>query len=225
MSIMHPTPAEGFEFLNRIRARRMGLQALGRGTPLGRELGKNRRARTGGVTQVVVGRDLTWRPELIGIGYGWIQTEPGSSSGAVVGSGRGRRTYLYNTGGSPAVGARYVYRRGGSGWVMSAPVDVPAHGADAEVVGGRRIADTEARTLLGSVGAAEPLAGAIFCRDFLERRWCFPIPDLEHGVTLEAIVWRKGSRAPAWASSPGLWTPQPPRRRSIVSDPDSPRAG
>ena len=33
-----------------------------------------------------------------------------------------------------------------------------------------------ARTLLRAIGASEALAGAIFCRDFLHRRWCFRSP-------------------------------------------------
>jgi hypothetical protein len=133
-----------------------------------------------------------------------------------VGSGREHRTYLSNAGGSPAIGARYVYRQEAGGSFVSAPVDVPAHGAEAEVIRGHTIDEEVARVLLGSIGATEALAGALFCRDFLNRKWCFPISDFEHGAILEAIVWRKGAHAPGWASSPGLWGPQPSRRRSTV---------
>ncbi len=66
-----------------------------------------------------------------------------------------------------------------------------------------------ARTLLSAIGASEELAGAIFCRDFLDRRWCFPIPDFDHSAILDAIVWRKSSSAPGWASSPCIWGSQP----------------
>jgi hypothetical protein len=82
---------------------------------------------------------------------------------------------------------------------------VPTHGVETEVLGGRLIEEEAAHTLLGSIGTPESLAGAIFCRDFLNRRWCFPIPDVEHRAILEAIVWRKGSPAPGWASSLEIW--------------------
>ena len=53
------------------------------------------------------------------------------------------------------------------------------------MIRGQSIDEKVARTLLGSIGATEALAGAIFCRDFLNRRWCFPIPDFEHSAILE----------------------------------------
>jgi hypothetical protein len=123
--------------------------------------------------------------------------------------GREQRTYLYNVGGSPAIGATYVYRGTAPGWFLSTPVDVPARGAEAEVVRGQRIDEKVAVALLGSIGATEALAGAIFCRDFLNRKWCFPIHDVQGSATLEPIVWRKGAHAPVWASSPELWARQP----------------
>jgi hypothetical protein len=91
---------------------------------------------------------------------------------------------------------------------LSAPVDVPVHGVETEVTGGQPVDESVAHRLLGSVGATEALAGAIFCRDFLERRWCFPISNVDHGAVLEPIAWGKGSAAPGWAASPELWAPQ-----------------
>lgn len=156
---------------------------------------------------VIVDRELTWRPALIGIGYGRLQIGPQTNPRSL-GLGREHRTYLSNTGGSPAIGARYLYRRIAPGWFLSTPVDVPAHGAETEVVRGQCIDEKLAVALLGSIGATESLAGAIFCRDFLNRRWCFPIPEVEYGAVLEPIVWRKGSHAPRWASSSELWARQ-----------------
>lgn len=107
------------------------------------------------------------------------------------------------------MGARYVYRRPEApGWFLSDPVTVPAHGAKTEVHGGRLVDEKLARMWLGSITVVETLAGAIFCRDFLLRSWCFPIPDAGDGDTLEGIVWRKGAPAPGWAVSPELWGPQ-----------------
>jgi len=217
---MNPTATEGFDIPNRFPNRRMERPTLGRWTAIGRELGKKRREPESGLRQVIVDRGLTWRPALSGIGFGWLQIEPRPNS-LTLDSGREHRTYLCNAGGSPAIGARYVYWRKAPGWLLSTPVDVPAHGAETEVIRGQSIDEKVARTLLGSIGATEALAGAIFCRDFLNRRWCFPIPDFEHSAILEAIVWRKGPHTPGWASSPGLWGSQPSRRRSLVLDPDS----
>jgi hypothetical protein len=207
---MNPTAAEGFDMPNRYPNWRMGRLALGRGTHMGRELGRRRRQPGGGVRQVIVGNELTWRPALSGIGYGWLQAEMEAGPDALpLGSGLEHRTYLSNAGGSPAIGARYLYRQIATGWLLSTPVDVPAHGAETEVIRGQPVGEETAHALLGSISATEALAGAIFCRDFLNRRWCFPIPDLDHSAILEAIVWREGSRAPGWASSPELWGPQP----------------
>jgi hypothetical protein len=87
---------------------------------------------------------------------------------------------------------------------------VPAHGSETQVIEGQPMYENVAHRLLSSIGATEVLAGAIFCRDFLHRRWCFPISGFEHGDILEAIVWRKGAHAPGWASAPELWgQPQP----------------
>ncbi|MGA8362221.1 MAG: hypothetical protein WB793_11420 [Candidatus Dormiibacterota bacterium] len=207
---MNPIAA-GSDLLNRLPYRRT------RGTPFGREAGKKH-----GVVQVVVDdRELTWRPALSGTGYGPLHIEPGPHPQ----SGESEQgTYLYNVGGSPAIGARYVYWREAPGWFLSTPIDVPAHGGSAEVVRGQSIDETLGRTVLGSIGARHALAGAIFCRDFLHRRWCFPIPDFEHSVILEPIVWRKGARAPLWASSPEVWGPEPARRRSVVIDRVHPEA-
>lgn len=216
MRNMNPTATERLDTPNRVPTRRTGRPTRGRWTALGRELGRKRSEPDSGITQVIVGSELTWRPALTGIGYGWLQIEPGPNPRSS-GSGGERRTSLFNVGGSPAIGARYVYWRKASGWFLSAPVDVPAHGAETEVIRGQPIDEKVARTLLGSIGATEALAGAIFCRDFLNRKWCFPIPDFAHSAILEPIVWRKGSHAPGWASSPGLWGPEPSRRRSIVT--------
>jgi hypothetical protein len=97
---------------------------------------------------------------------------------------------------------------------MSDPVDVPAHGFETEVSRGQPIDENVAQILLGSIGAAHALAGAIFCCDFLNRRWCFPISDTEHHAIIEAIVWRKGSHQPGWASSTELWGAQQSSRQS-----------
>jgi hypothetical protein len=202
---MNPIAAKGSDNPIRFQYRRMGRTALGRGTPLGREVGKRRSERESGVTQADVYRGLTWRPALSGIGFGGLQIEPRPNPFSL-GSGREHRTYLCNAGGSPAIGARYVYRRTEPGWFVSTPVDVPARGAE-EVVRGQCIDVKVAGALLGSIGATETLAGAILCRDFLNRRWCFPISDVENTATLEPIVWREGSHAPGWASSPELWAP------------------
>lgn len=185
-----------------------GRSAPGRGTPLGRKLRQNRKESGKGVRQAVVGHELTWRPSLSGIGYGQLRVEPPADTRAP-GSLRAHRTYLYNVGGSPAICARYVHRRESTGWLLSTPVDVPVRGVEIEVMRGERLDENVARTLLGSIGVAEELAGAIFCRDFLERRWCFPISAAERGAILEPIVWRKSTRAPGWAASPALWSPQP----------------
>ena len=217
---MHPTTTEVFDTPHRAPHRRVGRPTLGRWSAVGRELGKKRREPKSGVSQVVIDSGLTWRPALSGIGFAGLQidTLPDSLS---LGSGHEHRTSLCNAGGSPAIGARYLYWRKAPGWFLSTPVDVPAHGADAEVVRGQSIDEKVARTLLGSISGSEALAGAIFCRDFLNRKWCFPIPADEQSSILEAIVWPKGAHAPRWASSSGLWGPQPPRRRPIVFDPDS----
>ncbi len=217
---MHPTTTEVFDTLHRAPHGRTGRPALGRWSALGRELGRIRREPHSGVSQVIVDRGLTWRPALSGIGLGGLQIDPLPDS-LSLGSGREHRTSLSNAGGSPAIGARYLYWRRAPGWFLSTPVDVPAHGADTEVVRGQSIDEKVARALLGSIGASEALAGAVFCRDFLNRRWCFPIPADQHSDILEAIVWRKGAHAPGWASSSELWGPQPSRRRSVVIDPDS----
>jgi hypothetical protein len=204
---MNPITAKGSDIAHRFPFRRMGRTALGAASPHGREVARKRKERENGVRQVIVDRELTWRPSLSGFGYGWLQIEPGPSSPSL-GLGLEHRTYLHNAGGSPAIGATYVYRRMSPDWFLSTPVDVPAHGAETEVVRGQRIDEKMAVALLGSIGATEALAGAIFCRDFLNRRWCFPIPDVEDSATLEPIVWRKGSHAPRWASSPELWAGQ-----------------
>lgn len=159
-----------------------------------------------GVRQAVVDRELTWRPALRGVGFDRLGTEAWTTSGSRC-SEAGGRVVLSNAGGSPAIGARYVYRHPESGWFLSTPVDVPAHDAETEVVSGQPVSERVAHTLLGSIGATDVLAGAIFCCDFLTRRWCFPISDSERDVTLEAIVWRRGAHAPEWASSPALWAP------------------
>jgi hypothetical protein len=204
---MSSTPAERFHLTDRFLDRRTGRPARWPGSILGRELRRNRREPESGVRQVIVGRELTWRPALSGIGYGRLHIEP-QPSALPSGSGREQRTYLYNVGGSPAISARYVYRRESPGWFLSTPVDVPVHGVQTAVTGGRPLDENVAHRLLGSLGATEALAGAIFCRDFLERRWCFPISDVEHGAVLEPIVWGRGSYAPGWAASPALWEPQ-----------------
>lgn len=204
---MNPITAKGSDTPHRFPFRRLGRTALGRGTPLGREVGRTRNERGSGVRQVIVDRELTWRPALSGIGYGWLQIEPRPNPPSL-GSEREHRTYLSNAGGSPAIGARYLYRRVAPGWLLSTPVDVPGQGAETEVVRGQRIDEKLAVALLGSIGATESLAGAIFCRDFLNRRWCFPIPEVACDAILEPIVWRKGSHAPRWASSSALWARQ-----------------
>jgi hypothetical protein len=199
--------AEEIEVPDRVPNGRRGRLALGGRTHLVRHVGRGQRGSGSGVRQVVVGRELTWRPELSGTGYGrlHVESQPVSWSS---GLGREHGTYLSNAGGSPALGARYVYRAA-PGWLLSTPVDVPAHGAEAEVLRGQPIDEKLAHSWLGSIAAPETLSGAIFCRDFLHRRWCFPIPDVEHGAVFEAIVWRKGAHTPGWASSPELWGPQP----------------
>lgn len=207
MTKMDPTEAEGVVLPRRSPNWRKSGLALGHATHLGRALGRGRTGAGEGVRQVIVGRELTWRPALSGTGYDRLEVEPRPNP-LSSGSGRERRTSLYNAGGSPAIGARYVYRMTNRGWILSLPVDVPAHGVEAEVVRGQPISEDMAHTVLASIGARELLAGAIFCRDFLNRSWCFPIPDSEESALLEAIVWRKGSRAPVWASSAELWRPQ-----------------
>ena len=102
---------------------------------------------------------------MSGVGFGWLQIEPRPTS-LSPGAGSGQRTYLCNTGGSPAIGARYVYWRKALGWFLSTPVDVPAHGALLEVIRGRSIDEKVARTALGSIEATEALAGAIFVATF-----------------------------------------------------------
>ena len=204
---MHPIAAEAVEIADRVRNRRVGRLALGRATH-GRPLPTKHRGSGSEVRQVVVDRDLVWRPALSGIGYGRLPLEARPTSCAS-GPGREPGTRLSNAGGSPALGARYVYWREVAGWFLSDPVDVPAHDAETEVTRGQLVHERVAHTWLGSIGAPGTLGGAIFCRDFLHRRWCFPIARLEHGAILEAIVWRKGSHAPLWASSPELWGPQP----------------
>lgn len=162
-----------------------------------------------GVRLAIVGDELTWRPALSGVGYGRLRIEPRPNSAVPLGSVLGQRTYLYNVGGSPAVCARYVHRREQPGWCLSSPVDVPVRGVETEVTRGQPLDENVAHTLLSSIGAPEALAGAIFCRDLLERRWCFPISDCDHGAILDPIAWRKGSCAPGWATSPELWGPHP----------------
>jgi hypothetical protein len=175
----------------------------------GRRSLRTRREPGNGVRQIIVGHDLTWRPALSGVGYGRLRIEPRPTA-LPHGLGREQRTYLYDVGGSPAICARYVYRRHESpGWFLSDPVDVPAHGVETEVVRGQPIDENVAHSLLGSIGASEALAGAIFCRDFLVRRWCFPISGYEPGAVLDPIAWRKGSPMPGWAASPALWSLQP----------------
>lgn len=193
-SVNNPAPAP---------SRRLRLP---RGTPRFWELGRKHGQQKGDVRQVVVARELIWRPALSGIGYAWLQTAP-EGLDTSIDIGRAHRTYLRNAGGSPAIDARFVYRRVASVWFMSTPVDIPSQGAQVEVIGGQQVDERMAHTLLGSIGATEALAGAIFCRDFLRRMWCFPIPEIDDSATLEPIPWRKGSRAPAWASSPELWGP------------------
>ena len=205
---MNPMAAKSVEAPNRVPNGRRGRLALAGRTHLVRHVRTDQRESGGGVRQVVVGRELTWRPEMSGVGFGSLHLErpPGSSSSN---PDCAHETYLSNAGGSPALGARYVYRRDAPGWLLSDPVDVPAHGAETEVRRGQPVDGRLAQAWLGSINAPEALAGAIFCRDFLHRRWCFPIPDFEHGAVLEAIVWRKGAHAPRWASSPELWGPPP----------------
>lgn len=216
---MNPTAPENLDIPERLSSSPTEGPELGRGTPLGQEPASKRREPGSGVRQVIVGRELTWRPELSGIGFGWLQIEPRPNSPTLDMGREEHRTHLFNAGGSPAIGARYVYRRKALEWLLSAPVDVAARGGETEVIRGQPVDEKVGHMLLGSVGSTQALAGAIFCRDFLGRRWCFPIPDYEHGAVLEAIVGKKGSHAPDWASSPELWGPQPSRRRFFVVDP------
>lgn len=205
---MNRIAAGDVEVPDTVSNRRRGRLALGGRTHLVRHVGRVHRESGSGVRQVVVGRELTWRPELTGTGYGRLPVEPRPDScSSCLGHAHG--IYLSNAGGSPALGARYIYRRAAPAWILSNPVDVPARGAETEVVQGQPVDEKLAHAWLDSINAPEMLAGAIFCRDFLHRRWCFPISDFEQSTVLEAIVWRKGTHAPGWASSPELWGPQP----------------
>lgn len=206
---MNNTTTEHPHAPDRFLDRHAGRVAAWRATALRPRPRRTRREPSSAVRQVIVGHDLTWRPALSGVGYDRLQIEPGPDS-PLSSLGRGQRAFLYNMGGSPAIGARYVYRRASPGWLLSAPVDVPVHGVETEVIRGRLVDGNLAHRLLDSIGATEALAGAIFCRDFLERRWCFPIPDDERGAILEPIAWRQGPRAPGWAVSPALWGPHFP---------------
>ena len=219
---MNPTTTDGVDIRDRpdrLPTGRTRRRTLGQWTALGRELGKRRREPVRGVRQVIVDSGLTWRPALRGTGLCSLDLE--TPSGArCSGAGRECPTFLSNAGGSPAIAATYLTWRRSRGFFMSTPVDVPAHGARAELIGATAVDEAVGRRVLHSIGATEPLAGAIFCRDFLDRRWCFPVSVFEPEHTaLEAIVWRKGAHAPAWASSPRLWGPQPVRGRSRAVDP------
>ena len=142
--------------------------------------------------QIVVDRELTWRPALSGTGYRWISTRDRLPS--LSGAAPPRKCTLTNAGGGPALSVRVLWRSDREEWRLTAPVDVSAHGGESDAGNGTSVNGRASELMLVSVGLGE-LAGAIFCRDFLERRWCFPIQDSELLVPLPPVMWRR--RPPA----------------------------
>ncbi len=170
--------------------------------------------------QIVKDRELTWRPQLSGQFLDCIVEGKTAPAGPAV------EPRLFNAGGGPAVAARVLWG-GGPQCYLSEPVDVPAN--ESRVVGssGRLMNLHQADMLVNSVREGvtksgqtalkathgrffgtyvvnDNLQGAIFCLDFLERRWCFPIA--EGGGALAPLEWRGSpKRAPYWAMVGILW--------------------
>lgn len=164
-------------------------------------------------SQIVIDRELTWRPALKAVHLGQIQIEGRPPIGMTLSSDRARTIpILYNAGGGPAIAARVMWssktREEATRWFVTAQVDVAA-GVGSEIPSAAWIEDDDAAGILASITAGEDLAGAIFCRDFLERRWCFPIPDGDHQAILVPVEWRAGRSTPTWAASETLWRGSP----------------
>lgn len=103
-----------------------------------------------------------------------------------------------------------------NGWIISKPVDVAAHDS-AYPTSTEPLEKHDPYDLLRSMRTDDfrGADGAIVCRDFLDRRWCFPLsitetffPDRIHVEILTPVFWRPSKRfrgAPAWAISDALW--------------------
>lgn len=125
---------------------------------------------------------------------------------------------MRNAGGGPALSARVLWPSP-NGWIVSKPVDVAAYGsAHPTLTAPFEGSEDDARELLHSMRTDDVRSayGAIVCRDFLDRRWCFPLRsdwDGEKVLAINAEVltpmfWRPAKRvrrAPAWAISKTLW--------------------
>jgi hypothetical protein len=84
-------------------------------------------------------------------------------------------------------------------------LDIPAQ-AEIEVLSGEHVPPPATpEGILESIGVSQMLSGAIFCRDFLERRWCFPIAKFEPPIVLPPVEWRAGRATPRWASDSLIW--------------------
>lgn len=169
--------------------------------------------------QIVTDRELTWRPALSGTGYRWIST-PDRPLPIGGGDRPLRKCILTNAGGGPALSAKVLWVDVRQQWTLTAPVDISAHGGESDAGVGGPVVGSGSAEILASIGLGE-LEGAIFCRDFLERRWCFPVRS--EAYVLSPLTWRDSPPAlwrkifrnlsrrigrpltPLWASHPLIW--------------------
>lgn len=117
-------------------------------------------------SQIVINRELTWRPALSGGRFNLIGSRflgPSEPSKA---------PYLDNAGGGPAIGARVlIWQRvkrnkddpGTVEWRLSMPQDVPASGSTI-LTGGSECDPEQGQSILDSIGNSQVLAGAISAR-------------------------------------------------------------
>jgi hypothetical protein len=154
--------------------------------------------------QLFADRELAWRPALTVISPAAIIAER-----PPIRSVTREIAYVQNSGGGPAIGGRVVALGLGSRWVVTAPFDVAARGTSVVAAGTFQTSE-DGQRMLGN-GAD----GAIFCTDFLDRRWCSPYVRRAEGAHyLTPSMWRETQlgkdgknrrKDPEWATSELLW--------------------
>jgi hypothetical protein len=169
-------------------------------------------------------RELAWRPALNSENFDKfrnLQDDPSIELNV------SHRPSLLNAGGGPALFSRvlwFMYVGPFEGeWFLSTPLDIAAKASGAPV-GGVAFEPDEIVPIIESIRPtnAETLRGALLCRDFLDRRWCFPVLQADglDPVVLTPISWRppSGRRGggPVWATSEIVWGSQGPRLRPLT---------